>query len=488
MPTIRRIQIEADRDRDGNQSGQFLHPNQSAAELNGQDQRSHQNTAIDEASQKNVTVTEIDGGCDMSSNGQFTHRGHSKHVQNNGQIQERVSQEQPQYEQQLENVLPRTAEQKLHNFNAKSIHEQWQRGREPQQYQVSNGIRPYVQQQQYHSTHDQNKFHPPAIPHQVYQAHAISHQQPAYQLVTRQCKKCAQFYQLTAQSTVQLCHPCLQQHLLHQQNGASIANASDNQSASVYLNQGQQSQQTRTPDQTLMNRQDVKYQQLPEHYVPPTENQETCDLDNQPDHQQYQNNGDDNIKEITGGTAAMRTNNKKNDTSQEYSLPKVQVNNQKYQVSLNNAINSAGSLEELEGIRHEMKKILQKLEDKINCALVKKALDEFDSSNQHSHQKSKTNNKTASRRKHQHNKKREDAESRDGPKRKKRRSNESSLNQSINTTATQHLQKESLSGLADSVDADESPAGASEFHLITVLYQVSSACFFSAFLNVTFLK
>ena len=129
------------------------------------------------------------------------------------------------------------------------------------------------------------------------------------------------------------------------------------------------------------------------------------------------------------------------------------------------------------------------MEDKINCALVKKALDEFDSSNQHSHQKSKTNNKTASRRKHQHNKKREDAESRDGPKRKKRRSNESSLNQSINTTATQHLQKESLSGLADSVDVDESPAGASE-HLITVLYQVSSACLvvFSAFLNVTFLK
>ena len=105
-----------------------------------------------------------------------------------------------------------------------------------------------------------------------------------------------------------------------------------------------------------MNRQDVQYQ-LPEHYVPPTESQETCDLDDQPDHQHYQNNGDDNINEITGGTAAMRTNNKKNDTSHEYSLQKVQVNNQKYQDSLNNAINSARSLEELEGIRHEMKKI-----------------------------------------------------------------------------------------------------------------------------------
>ena len=171
----------------------------------------------------------------------------------------------------------------------------------------------------------------------------------------------------------------------------------------------------------------------------------------------------------------MGTNNKNNDTSRADS---VEEEYNQYKVTLNNAINSAGSLQELEGIRHEVKNLLEKLEEKINCALVKKALDEFDSSNQHSNRQPKTNENNASRQRHQNSKKREDAASKDEPKQKKRRPNESSHHQSIGTRATQHnFQKESLGGPADSVNVDEIPAGASEIrvsHLITVLYKVSN--------------
>ena len=91
----------------------------------------------------------------------------------------------------------------------------------------------------------------------------------------------------------------------------------------------------------------------------------------------------------SGGIATARNGNTANNVNSINSVKKGLIG--RSQPSFDHIIENAESLPQLEGLRHQVKLLLDKIENKIKCALVNKALDEFDGNDAIDTQQSQTN-------------------------------------------------------------------------------------------------